>query len=613
MKTAIDNYRPPRTPSRLTSICIFLYCCAFPEAHAAAAQSDTLLVSAPGVESTTVSELAKYGNKLEVITRQQIERAGPDADVTRVLQMYVPGFYVAPQYGPFDYANYSLLGGQNSDTLIMLDGVRLNNRLYGGLYLDTLPITAIERIEVLKGAQSLSFGTQAVSGVINIVTRTPASTELSGEMSVGADTFGGRSGEARVEKETENALGHLGWMLYVNRSKSEGYQPYRSSDLNGNVTDKRRSYDITTLGGKVTQTFFDRACLELFYQYTEANLDYARPNNNRKTTNDRVQSIVTATWQDFVNDDFSYFVKGHLNDWDTRYTRINNLAGGGIDVLNHNDYWGFRDWGVQVEGKWRFWQEHELVFGTDNQWYEGQDDVMIIDKNTAAVHGFYTQLRPEITWLPQWHPSVGVRHEQMEGGGDATVWMLSSGYDLTNELQLRGQVGTAFNLPNAEQLFVNEPGSEMGNRNLKPEKSRNAEVGFDYRPAWNNQALTLSATAYARNISNLITLSGDQWINGEGEIDVRGFEANGELAVTPQWKIGMDFNRNIIGTSHDATVNNIPVFFSRARLNYQSQDERWGGEVAVCATPTGSDDETQRSARYHSGLLPRRRLHNPVA
>ena len=209
--------------SSLASFGVFLTFNPFPMAYSADSPPDTLLVSAPGVESSTVSELAKYGNKLEIITREQIERAGPDADITRVLQMYVPGLYVSPQKWSLRLRQLLATGGQNDDTLIMLDGVRLNNRLYGGIYLDTLPATAIERIEVLKGAQSLSFGTQAVSGVINIVTRAPASTGSSGEMSIGTDTLGGRSGEARVENVTEDRLGHLGWMLYINRSKSEGY------------------------------------------------------------------------------------------------------------------------------------------------------------------------------------------------------------------------------------------------------------------------------------------------------------------------------------------------------------------------------------------------------
>lgn len=69
------------------------------------------IVSAPSVESTTVAAMAQYGSKVEIVTREQIERAGPAADVTRVIQMFIPGLYVAPKNGPFDYGTYSLLAG----------------------------------------------------------------------------------------------------------------------------------------------------------------------------------------------------------------------------------------------------------------------------------------------------------------------------------------------------------------------------------------------------------------------------------------------------------------------------------------------------------------------
>ena len=61
------------------------------------------IVSAPSVESTTVADMAQYGSKVEIVSREQIERAGPSADITRAMQMFIPGFYVAPKNGPFDY------------------------------------------------------------------------------------------------------------------------------------------------------------------------------------------------------------------------------------------------------------------------------------------------------------------------------------------------------------------------------------------------------------------------------------------------------------------------------------------------------------------------------
>lgn len=539
------------------------------------------IVSAPSVESTTVAAMAQYGSKVEIVTREQIERAGPGADVTRVMQMFIPGLYVAPKNGPFDYGTYSLLGGRNDDTLILLDGVRLNNRLYGGLYLDTLPANAIERIEVLKGGQSLLFGTQAVSGVINIVTRSPQTREASSEVNLGVDTFGGTTGDARVEKIFNNGWGDLGLLAYVSRNASEGYQPFRNSDYSGRVSDKKRSYEVTAFGTKAIQSLGEDSRLELFYQYADANLDFARPVNNYKTTNDRVQQIATATFEQTLDERLSYFVKGHINDWDTRYTRIDNTADGGRNVRNRNDYWGFTDWGVQAEGKAELPGGHVLVVGSDNQWFKGQDDVLVIDNNQAQAHALYTQLRPQIDALPEWHPSLGVRHEAMSGGDGATVGMLTSLYDLNDHWALRGQYGNAYKLPNAEQLFVNEPGDEMGNRHLKPEKSRNAELGIDYKGQLANRDFSASITLFKRKITDLITQDDVQWVNSQGQIQMRGFEADAKLALNDRWSLQADMTRNLTESRTGVTLNDIPSFFARSRVGFESENHLWGAGTAI--------------------------------
>ena len=537
------------------------------------------IVSAPSVESSTVAAMAQYGSNVNVVSREQIERAGPSADVSRVMQMFIPGLYVAPKNGPFDYGTYSLLGGRNDDTLILLDGVRLNNRLYGGLYLDTLPANAIERIEVLKGGQSLLFGTQAVSGVINIVTRSPQTRAAAGEVNMGLDTFGGTTGDARVEKIFSNGWGDLGVLAYVSRNASEGYQPFRNRDMK-NVTDKKRSYEVTTFGTKAVQSFGDDSRLELFYQYADANLDFARPVASHKTTNDRVQQIATATFEQSLDERLSYFVKGHINDWDTRYTRLNNLDGGGTQVINHNDYWGFTDWGVQAEGKAELPGGHVVIVGSDNQWFKGQDDVLVIDDNKAQAHALYSQLRPQIDALPDWHPSLGVRHEAMSGGDSATVGMLTSLYNLNDHWALRGQYGTAYKLPNAEQLFVNEA-DEQGNRHLKPEKSRNAELGVDYTAQLAERDFSASVTVFKRKITDLITLDDVQWVNGQGQIQMRGFEADARLALNDQWSVQADMTRNLTESRAGVTLNDIPSFFARSRIGFESQNRLWGAGAAL--------------------------------
>ena len=86
--------------------------------------------------------------------------------------MQVPGLYVAPKNGAFDYINCSLQGSRCEDILWLVDGVRTANRLYNTTTpLDTIPASMIERVEVLYGGQGIFYGTQSVAGVVNVVTK----------------------------------------------------------------------------------------------------------------------------------------------------------------------------------------------------------------------------------------------------------------------------------------------------------------------------------------------------------------------------------------------------------------------------------------------------------
>ncbi len=548
---------------------------------------DTIVVKSSTIESTTVNELADYGNKLQVITREEIQRSGPSSDLNQVLQQYVPGLYVSLGQGAYGYGKYSFMGGRPDDTLILIDGVRLNNRLFGGIYLDTLPLIAIDRIEVLQGAQSLSFGTQAISGVINIVTKKPTSEVLSGEFSVGADTDKGRYGEGYVEKAFNNDIGKTGLMAWVTRSKSDGYQPYRDSDYNGTIGQKKRGYDVTSVGVQVTQTIADAAQLQGFYQYTQADLDMVSPNHHRQAMNKRDHHLATVSFEHFLTQDTSYSIRAHLNDWNTRYDRSRYLADGSVDIQNDDSYWGFQDYGVQAQIKSYLFGDNEFVVGTDNQWYKGKDEVMKIETDTAKANALYLQVRPDIPVLPELKPSLGVRYERFEGGQDATVWMASTKYEVNEKLNLRGQVGTAFKLPNAEQLYVKDESKQtIGDANLKAETSKNIEAGFDYLTKWENGgAWQFGATAYAREINDLITTvkvgKYDKWVNGDGEIRTKGVVLATKLNFDESWYVSGDITRNWLDTKNGATLNDIPELFTRGRIGYDAPAKQWGAELAA--------------------------------
>jgi vitamin B12 transporter len=117
--------------------------------------------------------------------------------------MLVPGLHLTTQAGAFSYVNVQMQGSRSSDILWTMDGVRINNRLYNGTSpADTLPAGMIERTEVLKGSHGLMYGTQAIAGVINVVTRGFSAT-TDGSVTVGT----GSHGLQRINGYVRGALG----------------------------------------------------------------------------------------------------------------------------------------------------------------------------------------------------------------------------------------------------------------------------------------------------------------------------------------------------------------------------------------------------------------------
>jgi len=155
-----------------------------------------VVVTAPPLDEALPAQLSSYGTRVDRVSAEQIQNGGY-TDVAQSLETLVPGLYVSPKNGPFDYVTVSLQGSRTQDVLWLLDGVRLNNRLYGGTTpLDTLPASIVERLEVLEGPQALFYGTQGVAGAVNIVTK-PFSDQLTNQ-----SLFENVSGTVRVRGGT---------------------------------------------------------------------------------------------------------------------------------------------------------------------------------------------------------------------------------------------------------------------------------------------------------------------------------------------------------------------------------------------------------------------------
>ena len=544
----------------------------------ATAQSvdEEVVVTGRRLEETIPQVLERFGNRLETVDRAAIDLGGFN-DLSQTLQMQVPAFYVAPKNGPFDYMNCSLQGSRCEDVLFLVDGVRIANRLYNTTTpLDTIPAHTIDRIEVLYGGQGIFYGTQSVAGVVNIVTSS-FTGEPGGHVKIGYDEHGG----VHISADYRTGVAGHDFVLFASRDESDGFAPYPDEDFQPSATDRERGYEVSTYGLKYGRNFSPGSRLSVLVQRTENDVDNALPYAIARRVNRRVEDLLTLKWDYSIGEKADFYIKAYYHDWDTRWDDIRNDIGpdgvptGTQTVLFTDTFWGFEDYGVTALASLRANDAIEYSVGYDYQRFWGHDDVWRIDDKTETAHAVYGQVRSSETALPRSDLAFGVRYNTTSGSADGTVWNLSGRHDLSDRLYVRGQIGTSFRLPDAEELYLNEPDVESGNPNLEAEESRNLEIGIGGGSA--NGAFGWQLVYFDREVDNLIGVDFDNpdfpdgiYTNFDRSAKFDGFELvlNGRLTDTLSATFSYTrSNARLDGTS--GQIQDIPESLAKLGLSYR--------------------------------------------
>ncbi|MBS0334408.1 MAG: TonB-dependent receptor plug domain-containing protein, partial [Proteobacteria bacterium] len=385
------------------------------EAGAAPGAVSEVVVTA-GLEESIPTQLAQYGSQLDVVTSRQIELSGYP-DVEQILSKSVPGLYIAPQSGPFSYFAASLQGSRPNEILYLVDGVRISNRLYNTTPpLDTVPAHMVDHIDVLDGGQGLFYGTSAVAGVIDVITR-PFTDAMTGRLSVGGDTNDGVTANGYVA----GALGGLKLLANASYDEGRGFQPFPDADYQPSATDRHRGYRLTSEGLKAAYDISPDVKVSASWQHTQGYVDSIRPVDAASAINQRNEELGWAKLDWTVNSSLQLFVKAYEHWWRSHYDEVDNLPGGGLDHVDDHEFWGFKDYGVNAMAKFVPTAGVETYVGYDYQAYGGHDDVLIIrqqDEKTQAVFG-QVRLTPDL--IPNTHLAAGVRYNSPDDGKSATV------------------------------------------------------------------------------------------------------------------------------------------------------------------------------------------------
>ena len=200
---------------------VFALSIALTSAIVASAQEprDTIIVTATRTEIPVNDAIVP----VTVISREQIEQSLA-SDLAELLR-FEAGIDIGRNGGPGQATSIFLRGTESNHTLVLVDGVRINPGTIGGAAIQNIAPEIIDRIEIVKGARSALYGTDAIGGVINIITR--RSTRSHAEASVGSGSFNTRSGFVSGGSRSEkNEFG-----ISFNWQETDGFPVRSGSDL----------------------------------------------------------------------------------------------------------------------------------------------------------------------------------------------------------------------------------------------------------------------------------------------------------------------------------------------------------------------------------------------
>ncbi|PCJ39301.1 MAG: hypothetical protein COA71_14375 [SAR86 cluster bacterium] len=420
-----------------------------------------------------------------------------------------PGMQLAQSGGQGAQTSLFLRGTESDHTLILIDGVQITTSTGAAGRLELIPLDQIERIEIVRGPRSSIYGSEAIGGVVNIITDTEVDPGFSGNFSVTAGTQGSNNTNLGLQGGNQSTT----LALNVSHRKTDGIN-FRES---GSADDDGFENDTAALS--LHHQLNDRIHFSANYSRFDSSADYddGIVNIESQQLSAGFSVALTDNWNSSIR------IEGFKED-------NNDLSAFGITQS-------------QSENNKINWHNTLLIDGS-NQFTFGLDHVeqellyasfgaMQTDtsRDNDGVYGVYLR-NSELA-----DTTLSLRHDDNERFGNQTTGSIALGKNLSQTVRAWISYGTAFKAPNLIDLYVDFPSFFFfANPNLKPETSKNVEVGLQL------QALGAQwkFNAFRNDIDDLITTDASfTTLENAQKARINGLEASVEILLA-DWTMNAD-------------------------------------------------------------------------
>ncbi|MCB0344278.1 MAG: TonB-dependent receptor [Bdellovibrionales bacterium] len=445
---------------------------------AAAEETPEIVVSA----NLTPSTLEETGSSVSLITREQIEATRR----TSVIEMLrsLPGVDVTQSGGRGRVSGVYIRGADTDQTLVLIDGVKANDANVGGYDFADLNTANIERIEVVRGPQSVLYGSDAIGGVINIITR-KAAEGPSAAVSAGAGNhstyeYRAHAGYGNELFDTANSITYFDTDGVSAASERNGNT---ERDEYENITASTRT-GLNFLGdGRADATFrFIKGDTELDdFEFGVGPVDALNYTQKREVLTGSLTAskslgeyIVPRVELGIYDEDLEgRDPDSEFNNFDIKQTTTSATAAVDIEPI----------------------EENTITLGYTNEHRKGEN-IGNFNKS-RQVNSFF--LEDQLRWTPWATFTGGVRYDDDSDFGSETTYRATMSVRPPDTgMRMHGSVGSGFKAPSFNELYF----PNFGNPDLDPETSLGWDVGLGVTLF---EDITADVTYFRSEIDDLIT------------------------------------------------------------------------------------------------------------
>ncbi len=467
------------------------------------------------------------GASVTIITDKELEQRGKENVIDALKD--VPGLTITQNSVFGGMAGVYMRGGKSGNVLVLVDGVEVNDPSNPDRSFDFSNITTdnIERIEIIRGPQSMLYGSDATGGVINIITK-----KGSGDPKLGISFEGGSYSTFKESLSLRGGSERSNYSFSLARTDSKGIPKARDIAGSGStLKPAHKSYENTTLSSRLGMNPFGKSWVNFSLRYTDA-LTHVPEDAYYEDPDRKNYSKTLSAMLDFYQPVFDWW----SHTLSLSYAKVQRKD---IDKPNAGDMGSFVSANSWFEGSIRKvdWQ-HNFTMGSINEINAGIDvkeergsslsyydmgfgpATDVLPEKALTTVGYY--LQDQIKLWKRFFTTGGVRLDHHELFGNTVNYKVSTSIIVPYvETQLKANYGTAFKSPSISQLY--DPYS--GNADLKEEKNISYDAGFE-QPVF-GRFLTLGAVYFHNRYKDMISFNPAppfQNIN-IGKVETQGVEA----------------------------------------------------------------------------------------